>query len=267
MTFEVRRGYADTDLGQLHYAEAGSGAVVLLLHQTPRSSDEYRELLPLLARTHRAIAMDMYGFGLSAKPVGPQTIEQYASGALALVDALGIDEFSVMGHHTGSIVAVEVAAGAAGRVSSAILSSPSYTDETFRLREASGPGVDDASPASDGTHLTTLWDQRSPFYPGDADLLNRYIRDCLAPGVDPIEGHRACARYVMEERIPRVTAPALVLGAQEDPFTFPDVERVAAALVSSRSVKVEVISGGMIPLMEQKSTEVATLVREFLCGT
>jgi pimeloyl-ACP methyl ester carboxylesterase len=108
----VRHGYADTPLGQLHYAEAGSGPAIVLLHQTPRSLDEYRELMPLLGATHRAIAMDMYGFGLSAKPEGRQSVEQYAAGVLALVDALGVDEFVVMGHHTGSSVAIEVAAAA-----------------------------------------------------------------------------------------------------------------------------------------------------------
>ncbi len=45
----VRFGYADTSFGQLHYAEQGRGPVILLLHQTPRSWDEFRELIPLLA--------------------------------------------------------------------------------------------------------------------------------------------------------------------------------------------------------------------------
>lgn len=64
----LRFAYADTPLGQLHYAEGGEGTPVLLLHQTPRSWDEFREVLPLLATRRRAIAMDMYGFGMSAKP-------------------------------------------------------------------------------------------------------------------------------------------------------------------------------------------------------
>lgn len=45
----VRYRYADTPLGQLHYAEAGEGEPIVLLHQTPRSLDEFAELQPLLA--------------------------------------------------------------------------------------------------------------------------------------------------------------------------------------------------------------------------
>ena len=82
--------YIKTELGQLHIATAGQGDPIILLHQTPRSWDEYRELIPLLAVEHRVIAMDMYGFGQSAKFAAPQTIEKYASGVIALADAMGL---------------------------------------------------------------------------------------------------------------------------------------------------------------------------------
>ena len=63
-------------------------------------------------------------------------------------------------------------------------------------------GCDAAVVDEHGGHLTTWWTQRQPHYPqGRPDLLNRFIRDALAPGVDPLEGHLACARYVMEQRV------------------------------------------------------------------
>jgi hypothetical protein len=42
------------------------------------------------------------------------------------------------------------------------------------------------------------------------------------------------------------------------------VEPVRAALVSARSIDLVVIEGGMIPLVEQKSAEIAQAIREFL---
>ena len=66
-----------------------------------------------------------------------------------------------------------------------------------------------------------LWAMRAPFYPPNRpDLLDRFIRDALAPGLDPVEGHRACARYRMEERIGLVTAPVRA---------FPQAGRTRAA--------------------------------------
>ena len=263
----VRRGYAGTRFGQLHYAEAGDGPVLMLLHQTPRSHDEFREVQPLLAARHRVIAMDMLGFGMSAPVPAPQTIEQMADGAFALLDALGVAEAVVLGHHTGAAVAIEMAARDEGRVRALVLSSPPWTGPEYRASHAAGPGVDEAETADDGSHLTRLWKLRHPYYPaGRPDLLDRFIRDALAPGVDPVEGHRACARYVMEDRIGRVTAPVLLVGASADPFAMPNVATVRSALVNACSIDVHVVDGGMIPLMEQAAGRVAALVSEFLDG-
>ena len=261
----VKRGYAQTPLGQMHYAEQGSGAVLLLLHQTPRSHDEFRELMPLLSDSYRVIAMDMYGFGGSAKFPAPHTIEKFADGALALLDSLGISEFSIYGHHTGGIVSLEIASRTPARVSALIVSGTTYTDAEYRRIHAQGEGVDFAEIADDGTHLTQLWSIRHPFYPkGRPDLLNRFIRDALAEGVDPVEGHLACARYEMEKSIGNVTSPTLIIGAKADPFSFPHIQPVRDALVAAKSVDVVEIEGGMIPLVEQKSVDVALAIREFL---
>ncbi|MDP5182509.1 alpha/beta fold hydrolase [Blastococcus sp. BMG 814] len=260
-----RRGYADAPFGQLHYVEQGSGQPILLLHQTPRSADEFRELLPLLARSHRAIAMDMLGFGLSATLPAPQTIEQMSAGALALLDALGIDAAVVLGHHTGGAVAVELAASAPERVRAVVLSSAPWVDGAYRASHAGGPGVDEAVVSEDGSHLPQLWKLRQPYYPsGRPDLLDRFIRDALAPGVDPAEGHLACARYRMEDRIGLVRAPVLLLGASADPFALPDLEPIRDHLTAAAKVRSVVLDGGTIPLMEQLPDEVANAVAEFL---
>ncbi|MET9381784.1 alpha/beta hydrolase [Streptomyces sp. NPDC002928] len=260
----VRYRYADTPLGQLHYAEAGEGEPIVLLHQTPRSLDEFAELQPLLAGRRRVIAMDMYGFGQSAKPSAPQTIEQYAAGVLALADALDLGAFAVLGHHTGMFVASEIASSVPDRVTAAILSAAQYADAEFRATHTD-PKVDTAQTQGDGSHLLQLWASRQCLYPADRpDLLNRCIRDTLAPGIDPREGHLACARYVMEDRVERVTAPVLLLAATEDSVSYPHTEKVAKAYSSAQSVEVYEVEGGMIPLMELKAPEIATVVLDFL---
>jgi pimeloyl-ACP methyl ester carboxylesterase len=274
----VRYGYADTPLGQLHYSEAGEGAAVILLHQTPRSLDEFAEVQPLLAQKRRVIAMDMYGFGMSAKPAPgtPQTIEHFAAGAIALADALGLDRFAVLGHHTGMFVASEVASTVPDRVTAAVLSAGEYADAEFReavTKDMHGEGSEDSASGDvdvapvqeDGSHLTTLWAKRYPLYPkGRPDILDRYIRDALAPGVDPAEGHLACARYVMEDRVGLVTAPLLLVAATDDPVSYPHTDRVAKAYPNAASVEVVDIQGGMVPLMEMKAAEVVEAVEAFL---
>ncbi|MHC1560513.1 alpha/beta fold hydrolase [Actinomycetospora sp. C-140] len=265
----ARFAYVDAPGGQLHYAEDGGrdadSPVILLLHQCPRSHDEFRELMPLLAPDHRVIAMDMPGYGQSHGLPAPQTIEDYARGALDLLDALAVPRATVLGHHTGAAVALEVAAAAPDRVEAVVLSSAPWADEAFRNAPRTGPGVDDADRDDDGLHLTTWWAQRAPHYPAPVSpLLDRLVRDALAPGVDPREGHLACRRYVMERRAPEVRAPALVLTGDADPFALPALDPLADALTGAASVSRAVIPGGTLALMERHAAEVAGEVRRFL---
>lgn len=260
----LRRGYADTPLGQLHYAEAGTGPVILMLHQTPRSHDEFVELQPLLSDDFRTIAMDMVGFGLSAPLASPQTIEAMADGALALLDALGVRSALVLGHHTGAVVAMEVAVREPQRVDGLVLSAMPWIGPERRARGTS-VGVDEAMAAEDGGHLTDLWRQRRPYYPeARTDLLDRFIRDALAPGLDPAEGHRACGRYEMEKRIYDVTCPVLVLTPTDDPFAAPSLPDVLAGLSRASKVEVGTLEGGQIPAMEQCADQVSAHIRAFV---
>jgi pimeloyl-ACP methyl ester carboxylesterase len=262
----IRRAYADTSRGQLHYVEDGTGPPVLLLHQTPRSWDEFRELIPRLAPHHRVVAMDLPGFGASAPAAVPPTIEAMAGAALDLLDALGIARCALVGHHTGALVAIELAAGVPERVTGLVLSSPPWPDAAYR-RSYPGPAVDTAEHTPDGRHLLTLWGQRAPHYPAPAtDLLDRFLHDALTPGLDPAAGHRACARYVVEARIGLVRAPVLLLGADADPFAWPNVEPVRTHLTGAASVTTVIVPGGTVALMEHRPVEVATAVLPFLAG-
>ncbi|NKQ51723.1 alpha/beta hydrolase [Amycolatopsis sp. K13G38] len=264
---EVRKAYADTSLGQVHYAEAGTGPAILLLHQTPRSHDEFREVQPLLAEAHRAIAVDMPGFGQSVRLPAPQTIEMFARGVLAFLDALGLDDAAVLGHHTGGAVGIELAAIAPERVRALMLSSTPWTGPDYRAAHAGRTTVDEVEPTGDGQHLVEMWGIRRPYYPaGRPDLRDRFLHDALAHGVDPAEGHRACVRYRMEDRIGLVTAPVLLIGAEADPFAFPDVPKLERQLVNAKRLAVASIPGGMVPLMEQCPREVAAAVLSFLGG-
>lgn len=257
---EIRRGFAQTELGQVHYAEAGEGAPVLFLHQTPRSWDEYLEVLPLVGSSRRAIAMDTLGFGDSCDPRG-ERIEDFAEGVPLLLDALGIPSASLVGHHTGGVVAIEVAASAPERVDRLILSSTPLSDATYKEAHQRGPGLDDAELSADGEHLRELWRQRQPYYPPDRpDLLDRFIVDALKSSERRHGGHLAIGAYEMESRLPLVSCPTLVLigGADEHALKYarPLAERLDAPMV--------VVEGGTVPMPNHEPEAFAAAVLEFL---
>jgi pimeloyl-ACP methyl ester carboxylesterase len=260
----IRRAFADLSVGQVHYAACGhaSAPAVLLLHQSPRSWTEYRGVLELLGPHCRAIAMDTAGFGDSADGGMPPSIEQWARVACELLDALGIARADVVGHHTGGVVAIELAAAFPDRVRGLVLSSTPFTDDAFRRARAERPPIDEVAPSDDGSHLAALWQRRQAFYPPERpDLLEAFVLDALKVGRRVEEGHRAVSSYRMEDRIGRVTQPALIIRATEDPFAAPHAEELRHHLAQARIVDIE---GGMVPLPDQMPEAFARAVLEFL---
>ena len=258
----VHRNFADTPEGQIHYATAGQGKPVLLLHQTPRSWDEYRDVLPIIGTRYRAIAMDTLGFGDSYQPRRPASIELYARGVIQLLDALSVEGASIVGHHTGGVVAVEVAAVYPERVEKLVLSSTPYVDAENRELRKTRPPIDKVKSKPDGSHLSELWQRRMPFYPKDRpDLLTRFVRDALR-GIDRVEeGHRAVNQYQMETKTSLIQAPTLVLAGTDDPFSYPRMQPLAASIKNSRIAEIE---GGMVPMVDQMPETFARVVMGFL---
>ncbi len=257
----VRCAYMDTSFGQVHYAESGRGPTVLLLHQTPRSWDEFRDVLPLLADAgFRAVAMDTLGYGGSAA-VEP-SIQTWAAAAVELLHGISAGPAVVVGHHTGGVIALEVAARAPELVRALVLSSTPVVDEEFRSRPH---GVDEVTRSPDGEHVKALWAGRASFYPTDSpDLLERFVADALIAGLDrSAAGHAAVRHYRMEERLPLVHAPILLIGAPEDPYGYPNFQRMQTVFPGAAAVE---IPGGMVPLPDQKPDEYAAAIVDYVCG-
>ncbi len=98
--------FVDVRGARLHVAELGdpAGSPVLLLHGWPQHWWSWHLLMPLLAVCHRVLAMDLRGFGWSeATPRGYRK-KELAEDVVGVLDALGIDRVSLVGHDWGGIV-------------------------------------------------------------------------------------------------------------------------------------------------------------------
>ncbi|MFO1158641.1 MAG: alpha/beta hydrolase [Reyranellaceae bacterium] len=260
----IERSFVPIRSGLVHVASCGSGRPILMLHQTPRSWDEFRDVLPLLGRRYRAIAMDTVGFGESTPlPAGEDSIEAWADAAHQVLTALGHDKAIIVGHHTGAAVAVEMAASRPERAEALVLSASPYVDAARRAAAVGKRAVvDEVTAAADGRHLMELWAMRQAFYPPDrGDLLERFLIDALRAGPRAAEGHRVVGRYVMEPRLALLRCPTLVIAPTGDPHAYPHAARVAHAIAGSTLVEIE---NGMVPLPDHMPEEFAAAVERFL---
>ena len=92
--------YAEVAGRRIFYREAGSPAApaVVLLHGTPASSHQYRNLIPALADRYRVIAPDYPGFGHSDVPGVDEfsyTFDNVADHVDALLDQLGLQRYGI----------------------------------------------------------------------------------------------------------------------------------------------------------------------------
>jgi pimeloyl-ACP methyl ester carboxylesterase len=92
---------ADAGPLRVHYAEAGSGPPLLLLHGWPQHFWCWRSVVPLLSGDFRLICPDLRGFGWTSAPGRGYDSETFAADAVALLDALGVERAGVIGHDWG----------------------------------------------------------------------------------------------------------------------------------------------------------------------
>ncbi len=59
---------AEVNGARLHYVEQGKGPLILFLHGFPEFWYAWKDLLTDFGRDHHAVALDMRGYNLSAKP-------------------------------------------------------------------------------------------------------------------------------------------------------------------------------------------------------
>jgi pimeloyl-ACP methyl ester carboxylesterase len=226
-TPSVRRAYTTSRFGQLHYLEgtpaAETGrAPLILLHQNPSSSEEYRNLLVEMARDRRVIAFDTPGHGMSDGPGGPRPLADLSAAFADGLEAMGLGEtpVDVFGFHSGVYLSTELALAKPAGVRRLVLSGiplRSLEERQARLEEARA-----TPPVTDGgetviPRLGWLWKfivtERTPGVPlqraaemfvEKAKTLDRYW--WVYDGV---------WSYPAEARLPLVAQPVLVLQPHE----------------------------------------------------
>jgi pimeloyl-ACP methyl ester carboxylesterase len=178
----ITRRYLDGRWGQVHVTHAGSGAPVLLLHQSPLSGTQFLPVLPLLAAAgFQAVALDTAGFGMSDPPPAPASIADHAENVATVLDGLGWASCAVVGHHTGAAIAASLAAVQPDRVSRLVLNGvPLFSPEELAFFRSFQFGP--LEPQPDGSHLAAAWAQRVKATPGWTDLeaMHRHVVAMLA---------------------------------------------------------------------------------------
>lgn len=112
---------------------------LLLLHSLGWSGAMWDPQADRWAHSHRVVRVDLRGHGASPAPAGPYTVTELAEDAVAVMDRLGVERFSVCGLSLGGQVALHIAATHPERVERVVACATAAklgTEDGWRARAA-----------------------------------------------------------------------------------------------------------------------------------
>jgi pimeloyl-ACP methyl ester carboxylesterase len=208
----------------LNYDLYGSGQPILMIMGLGASSAAWDpELVRELAKSFRVITFDNRGTGLSDKPDKPYSIEMFADDAAAVLDSLKISRAHIFGVSMGGMIAQEFGLRHAARTGTLTLGcttaggehSVPPPPESLKVLTAPREGVAPDEIIRRGWPLAY-----TPEYIRShrADLEAR-IPQLLENPTPPFAFQRQLeATYTLKtwDRLPRITAPTLVITGAND---------------------------------------------------
>jgi len=284
----IQYGYATVALGQIHYAQAGApdAPPLILMHAAGRSSSCYRHMLPMLAKDFRAIAIDLPGFGYSARMAANPTINTLAQTLAELIGALALQRPHIFGLHTGNKIAAALAANFPERVGDVILAGQTHSlILDMKVRNAAlAPYSDKYFPkyahSSDGSHFLKAWNVTQAAVEGfwwPPELLNAQVSSAadLAQAevrvLDHLHGwdsivplYRAIFEFDLPEVVKRIAARTLVLEllTPQEAHYGPQGRLLCDLIPGAEHDQLQNAVGLS---MEYRPDEIVTAIRKFLC--
>lgn len=134
---------AEVNVGEttIFIRQSGKGPPLLFLHGFPQTHLMWRGVAPILAQRFSTICADLRGYGRSGCPDSepdhsPYTKRAMAHDMLKVMEKLGFDRFSVVGHDRGGRVAYRMALDYPTRVSALALLDIAPTEDAWKRADS-----------------------------------------------------------------------------------------------------------------------------------
>jgi len=222
------------------------GPAIVLIGSLGTTLNMWEPQIAAFSVDHRVVAVDLPGHGGTPTPARPPTVASYAEEVIALLDALNIELFSVVGLSFGGAVAQVLAARHPHRVSSAVIaaSAPAF-DPTFWRARARAVRRDGLAAVLE---LTSRRRFSETFLSAHPDVAAASLRELAT--MDPA-GYAACCDALASFTHPmaqQIAAPTLIIAGSDDVVTPPRLAREIALLVSSARLQILPRAGHLVSL-------------------
>ena len=267
----IRRRYVDGRFGQVHVYiaaalnDTGAKTPLMCFHPTALSGDFFHDFMLEMSKDRLVMAMDTPGYGRSDPPPEPQPMEELAGTAADVLDALGFGAdgggaVDVIGYHTGTFIAAELAVQRPDLVRRLVLPGIPYRVGEER-RELYEQYAKPTPLTEDGSKAMEIW----KFWVNDRHpevSLQRgasHFADHLQSGPYSWWAYHSVFGYPAEERLPLVRQPVLVPNTHGN---LQEASRAAAELIADvKVVEMPDLTHGVFDVGVDR---LAAVSREFL---
>ena len=262
----------DTSHGPLAVHEHGEGPPVVLLHGVFGASPVWAPVATRLAEHHRVLAVDLLGFGDSARPSDPEVLSapQQADAVAQALETLGIAPAAFVGYDYGGPVALTLSRAHPERVSAMVLTATNAFPDApipFPLSAmflpVAGGLVERALFSRAGLRIAARAGAGSGFRPDPALILGDRAQSHAVAGLFSRALRQLSVRYTsVEEALRALRVPTLVIWGDKDLFFSLEHGRRTAAAVPGSQLRVYPGAGHFVP--EEQPDRFAADVLEHL---
>jgi pimeloyl-ACP methyl ester carboxylesterase len=245
----------------LHVSQQGAGAPALVfLHYWGGSSRSWRHVIAALATEFRTVAIDQRGWGQSGAPARGYALADMANDAQAVIEALDLERFILVGHSMGGKVAQLLASRRPRGLAGLALVAPAPPGPLalpLEMRKAMVHAYD-----SRDSIIATVEQVLAPDGLGAEDL-DMVIADSLAGAAAAKEAWPLSASQEdIGAAVAAIGVPAIVISGAHDRVDPPDVlRRALLPRLAQATLHVLPGVGHLLPL--EAPREVAALVGGF----
>lgn len=243
---------------EINYEITGTGKPLVLISGLGYPLWQWHRMVPLLANHFQVITFDNRGVGQTDKPAGLYTAQLLASDTAGLLDVLGIEKATILGHSMGGYIAQAMALDYPGKVEKLILCSTNFggphhvpiTAEAWAV--LSDTTSDPLTRFKNGLVVSTApgWAESNP------GMVEEWVQWRISNPMD-LAGYQSqmaiglgliSEEAAFENRLTSIKIPALIIFGEHDKVVPPANAGLLAAKLQNSRVLILPDAGHFFPI-------------------